>query len=205
MSILAYNGGIVIAMKGDGCVAIATDRRLGVEGRTVSIDFERVFEMGPRLFVGLPGLATDTITVSQKLRFDMNLYELQENRQMTPKTFATLLSGTLYEKRFGPYFIEPVVAGMDPKTNEPYVACMDLIGSTTETVDFVVSGTAEEEAYGMCETLWRPGMKPDELFECISQCVLNAMDRDAISGWGVKVHVMEKDKVTTRYLKTRMD
>ena len=34
---------------------------------------------------------------------------------------------------------------------------------------FVLLGTPEEQLLGMCETLWEPGMKPDELFECISQ------------------------------------
>ena len=58
---------------------------------------------------------------------------------------------------------------------------------------------------GMCETLWKPKMNPDELFECISQSLMNAMDRDASSGWGAIVHIIEKDKVTTRKLKTRMD
>lgn len=31
---------------------------------------------------------------------------------------------------------------------------------------------------------------PDELFETISQALLNAVDRDALSGWGGVVHVM---------------
>jgi 20S proteasome alpha/beta subunit len=34
----------------------------------------------------------------------------------------------------------------------------------------------------MCETLWRPKMTPDELFECISQAMMSALDRDASSG-----------------------
>ena len=58
---------------------------------------------------------------------------------------------------------------------------------------------------GMCETLWKPKMTPDELFECISQALMNAMDRDASSGWGCVVHIIEKDKITTKNLKTRMD
>ncbi len=33
----------------------------------------------------------------------------------------------------------------------------------------LVGGTPEEQLLGMCETVWEPGMKPDELFECISQ------------------------------------
>ena len=57
----------------------------------------------------------------------------------------------------------------------------------------------------MCETLWKPNMTPDELFECISQALINAMDRDASSGWGARVHIIEKDKITTKELKTRMD
>ena len=48
---------------------------------------------------------------------------------------------------------------------------------------------------GMAETLWEPGMGPDQLFECISQAMMNAFDRDAISGWGAIVHIIEKDKV----------
>lgn len=46
---------------------------------------------------------------------------------------------------------------------------------------------------------------PDELFETISQSLLNAVDRDALSGWGAHVYIIEKDKVTKRLLKGRQD
>lgn len=32
--------------------------------------------------------------------------------------------------------------------------------------------------------------EPEDLFETISQAMLNAVDRDAVSGMGVVVHVM---------------
>ena len=60
--------------------------------------------------------------------------------------------------RFGPYFVEPIVAGLDKKTAQPYIATMDLIGCPMETKDFVVGGTCTEQLYGMCESLWRPDM-----------------------------------------------
>jgi len=192
-------------MKGKGCVAIAADRRLGVRGHTVSTDFKKIYEMGPTLMIGLPGLASDTLTVSQRLKFRINLYELRENRRISPKTFASVVSNMLYERRFGPYFIEPVIAGIDPKTGEPFIACTDVIGCLEEPEDFVVAGTATEQAFGMCETLWEPNLEPDDLFETISQALVNAVDRDAGSGWGAVVYVIEKDKVTERTVKTRMD
>ena len=34
------------------------------------------------------------------------------------------------------------------------------------------------------------------MFETISQSLLNAVDRDALSGWGAHVYIIEKDKVT---------
>ena len=54
----------------------------------------------------------------------------------------------------------------------------DLIGCITEPVDFVAGGTCEEQLMGMCETLWEPKMKPDQLFECISQVLLHVYDFD---------------------------
>lgn len=205
MSIMSYNGGCVIAMKGKDCVAIASDKRFGVQGRTMSSKFQRIFQFGPKLFIGLPGLGTDTKTVYQRLRFRTNMYELRENRHMSPKTFASLVSSFLYEKRFGPYFVEPVIAGIDEKTGESFLVAMDLLGSGSESQDFALSGVCDEQLYGMCESLWRPDLNPDELFEVTAQALVNACDRDAISGWGATVVIIEKDAVTTREVKTRMD
>jgi len=205
MSIMSYNGGAVVAMTGDKCVAIASDLRFGQQLSTISCDFPKVFEMNPHLWVGLPGLVTDIQTFKQKIEFRRNMYELKEGRQMKPKTFANMVSNMMYERRFGPFFVEPIVAGLDPVTFEPYICNMDLIGCITEPEDFVSGGTPEEQLMGMCETTWEPNMGPDDLFECISQSLMNAFDRDGISGWGAIVHIIEKDKVTTRTLKTRMD
>lgn len=192
-------------MKGKECVAVATDLRYGVEIRTVTTDFPKVFEINPHLWVGLPGLATDTQTVLEKLKFRANLYELKEGRTMKPETFASMLSNMLYERRFGPFFVEPIVAGLDPVSKQSYICNMDLIGCKTLPNDFVVGGSADEQLLGMCEALWFEDMNPDQLFECISQALVNAVDRDAISGWGAEVNIIEADKVTTRRIKTRMD
>lgn len=58
--------------------------------------------------------------------------------------------------------------------------------------DFVVSGTASEKLFGMAESLWEPGLEADDLFETISQTLLNAVDRDAYSGWGAVVWLIQK-------------
>lgn len=205
MSILAYNGGAVLAMTGKDCVAIASDMRFGVQAQTLATDFEKVFRVGPRLFLGLAGLQSDILTVRDRLAFRKNLYEVQENRKMRPETYSAMVSNFLYERRFGPYFVEPIIAGLDQVSGKPFICNMDLIGCPNQPEDFVVVGTCEEQLYGMCETLWEPDLTPDQLFEVMAQALMNAFDRDAISGWGGVVYVMEKNKITKRIVKTRMD
>jgi len=204
MSILSYNGGCVVAMKGKNCVAIATDLRFGVELQTIATDFERVFEIGPKLYVGLPGLVTDTQTVIQRLKFRVKMYEMREGRPVAPATLSAMIQNLLYERRFGPYFVEPIIAGLDAK-GEPYVCGFDLIGCASNPPDFAVSGSCEENLFGMCETLYEEDMSPDQLFEVVSQSLTNAFDRDAKTGWGAVVHIIEPHQVTTRTLKTRQD
>ena len=177
-------------MKGKECVAIASDKRFGIQMSTISTDFKKIYEMGPHLYLGLPGLASDAQTVMERLRFRLNLYELKENRKINPQTFGSMVSNLLYERRFGPYFVEPVIAGLKPDTFEPFVCNMDLIGCVNTPEDFVVGGTDTEQLYGMCESLYEPNLGPDELFETISQALVNACDRDALSGWGAIVYIM---------------
>eukprot|EP00126_Sphaerothecum_destruens_P001304 Sdes_comp13926_c0_seq1m3339 len=105
---------------------------------------------------------------------------------------------------YSPFFVNPITAGLDAH-GKPYLSCHDSIGCASVKSDFVVAGTCSEQMYGMCEALWEPNLEPDDLFETISQTLMNAFDRDAVSGWGAKVYIVEKDRVTTKSLKCRMD
>ncbi|XP_033087989.1 proteasome subunit beta type-3-like [Trachypithecus francoisi] len=205
MSTMSYNGEAIMAMKQKNCVAIVEDRHFGIQAQMVTTDFQEIFPMGDRLYIGLAGLVTDVQTVAQYLKFQLNLYELKEGQQIKPYTFTSVMANLLYEKHFGPYYTEPVIAGLDPKTFKPFSCSLDLISCPVVTDDFVVSGTYAEQMYRMCESLWEPNMDPEHLFETISQAMLNAVDWDAGSGMGVIIHITEKDKITTRTLKAQMD
>merc|ERR1712164_110341 len=81
--------------------------------------------LGWSCMIGLAGLATDVQTMQQKLTFRTNMYKLREEREMKPSTFSNVVSSVLYERRFGPYFVEPVVAGLED--GKPFLCAMDLI------------------------------------------------------------------------------
>merc|ERR1712032_890076 len=197
MSIMEYNGAAVIAMAGKGCVAMASDKRYGIRNQTMGCQMQKVFQMNDSTLVGMTGLATDQQTLEQKFR-------LREERDMNPKAFANMVSSLLYERRFGPYFCEPVVAGLCDG-DKPFLSGMDLLGAQVFTDDFMVAGDCTEALYGLCESLYRPDLPPDELFEVLAQCLLSGVDRDCLAGWGAVVHVLTPQGLTTRHLKGRMD
>lgn len=199
-----YNGSAIIAMAGKDCVGIAADRRLGQNLTTIATDFTKIYTMQAGVMVGFSGLATDIQTVKNQLDYRINLYQLREERDMSPAVLSHLLSTMLYEKRFGPYYMEPVIAGLDAN-NQPFLSSMDLIGASMKADDFCVAGSCTGNLYGLAESFYRPNLSPDELFETLAQSLLSSVDRDAITGWGGVVHIITKEGVTTRELKGRQD
>lgn len=63
----SMNGGAIIAMAGDRCVAIAADRRLGENFKTVNTTFQKVFRIQDNILLGLAGLATDVQTLYDRV------------------------------------------------------------------------------------------------------------------------------------------
>ena len=72
----------------------------------------------------------------------------QRGSSCKPQTLMAMVQNLLYERRFGPYFVEPDIAGLDAKSGNPYICALDLIGCPCEPADFVVFGTCSESLYG---------------------------------------------------------
>merc|ERR1712196_30305 len=146
MSILEYNGAAIVGMVGKDCVGIASDCRYGIQQMTVGTNMQKIFKINNSCMIGLAGLATDVQTMQQKLTFRTNMYKLREEREMKPSTFSNVVSSVLYERRFGPYFVEPVVAGLED--GKPFLCAMDLIGAPVYTDNFVLSGPVTSTCMG---------------------------------------------------------
>lgn len=170
---MEYNGGSVVAMVGKDCVALASDKRFGSNMTTISNNFPKLFEISKKAVLGVSGLATDVQTLyvyinfcsTEILKYKTDLFKLQENRAISPKSLAFLISSTLYSKRsvacfyirFSPFFVEPIVAGID-SNSQPFICSTDVIGCINFAKDFVVSGTASPNLYGICESFYEDNM-----------------------------------------------
>lgn len=210
---MQYNGSALMAMAGKNCVAIASDTRFGIQQQTVATTLQKVFPMGEHFLVGITGLISDMQSMVSLLQYRTNMYKMEENREMSPRVFTHVMSQMLYEHRFGPYFCEPIIAGLEFKSNPttkekeavPFLSSMDVIGAPVYIDSFLCAGTTSDELSGVCEAMYRPDMNPDELFEVVSQCLMAGQDRDCLAGWGAVVYIITPEGIITRELQARYD
>ncbi len=205
MSITEYNGGACVAMAGKGCFVIASDNRHGEQFKTISMEVPKLTVVNKHTVVGLTGLRSDQQTFGALLQSDLDAYRLREERDIGGPALASLIEYKLYERRFGPWFVEPVIASLDPQTGKVYICATDLIGAPCEPEDYVCAGTCSESLHGMCEALWQPDMEPEQLFETCMQALLSALDRDCLSGYGCTAILVTKDKMVKRVVDGRKD
>lgn len=101
-----------------------------------------------------------------------------------------------------------MIAGLDKISEteyKPVICTYDSIGYREHSDIFEVAGTGAEFLQGVCETFYKPNLEPEQLFEVVSNCLLSALDRDSLSGWGAYVYILTPTELIVRSLKTRMD
>ena len=134
--------------------------------------------------------------------FKMNMYRLRENRDMPVKTFISLVGTTLYEHRFGPFFVSPIVVGLEGDV--PHICTYDYTGCQTDTEDFAVGGTAGENFYALCEAYYHNNINENEMGDIIGNIMVSGCDRDIMSGYGAVTYVLTPEKLEIKQLKTKL-
>jgi 20S proteasome subunit beta 3 len=116
---LRWNGGSVLAMAGKECVAVAVDRRFGNVNALIHVAPRKtlVWENGMVAFTGLEGDVQDLAVELQTRIADKFARGLQRHIRthvLSPRSMASLTSLVLYRNRQRPYFVEPIVVGLEP-------------------------------------------------------------------------------------------
>ncbi|KAL3113748.1 hypothetical protein niasHT_016037 [Heterodera trifolii] len=203
-NIMGLHGGSMIAMRSKDSVVIACDLRMGEQAmKNIATNATKIHPISDKVFIGLTGFNADATTVLNKLRTHQAIYEMREQRPMSPKVLTSYLAWMLYKRRFGPFLIEPIIVGL--QQNEPFISHMDVVGSVSEPEDYTVGGTGGDLAMSLCEALWRPDMTSEEMTVAVGQAMLAVIERDASTGWGVVIHTITAEGVTTKMIKSRMD
>ena len=121
---------------------------------------------------------------------------------MKPHTFAHLVGTSLYEHRFGPFFVTPIVIGLED--GKALVYNYDSIGTQSCSEPFSYIGTNGDTMASLCESFYKEGLQPEELGDTVGHILLGGIDSDILAGWGAIVYVMTENSIEAKYLKTKM-
>ncbi|XP_055330101.1 proteasome subunit beta type-1-B-like [Paramacrobiotus metropolitanus] len=198
------NGGTVAAIAGQDYVLVACDSRLSTGSTILSRVTPKIYPLSKQTVFACAGFHADVLTLVKNLEVRMKLFVHEHGEEMSTKAMMALMLPTLYGRRFFPFYVRPIVAGLD-RDGRGLVASYDPVG-TPEFFDYVIQGSAENLVHpflhnqiGMKRTLSDvPIQAPPELtmekaIKLIKDSYLAAAERDVYTGDTVTIMALTKD------------
>lgn len=109
----ADNGGSIVAIAGEDYAVIGADTRLSTGFSIYTREQKKLFKLSDSTVLGATGCWCDTLTLTRLMQARLQMYEHEHNKSMTTPAIAQMLSTMMYYKRFFPYYVSNVLAGLD--------------------------------------------------------------------------------------------
>jgi len=208
----ADNGGSIVAVGGPGFVVIASDTRLSTGYSIYTRDQPKLFRLNDGITLGCSGCWCDVLTLTRLIDARMKLYKHEHQREMSTGAVAQMLSTMLYYKRFFPYYVSNVVAGLDEDGNG-CVYSYDPVGHC-EKSDFHAGGSSGallqpllDNQIGYKNLAIKPTdpLTIEKAVRIVKDVFLSAAERDIYTGDGIKLQVITNDGIKEDNFPLRKD
>ncbi|CAO3623233.1 unnamed protein product [Cunninghamella echinulata] len=122
------NGGTSVAIAGKDFCVVASDTRQSTGYSINSRTSPKAYILSDSSVIAMNGFHADGLTLKKVLDQRLKWYKFSHDKDMSCDALAQMLSNTLYQRRFFPYYSFCVLGGVDEK-GEGGVYCYDAIGS----------------------------------------------------------------------------
>jgi proteasome beta subunit len=179
------HGTTVLALKFQGGVVMAGDRR-AVEGYSIADSrMDKVFPADGHSAVGIAGVAGQAIELVRLFQTELEHYEKVEGEKLSiegkANRLAQLLRSSLPLVMQG-LVVVPIYAGFDLRRTEGRIFRYDVIGGRYEETDYQATGSGSRDAKGSLKKRWRPGMEPAQAVQAAVEALLDASEEDTATG-----------------------
>jgi len=137
------NGGSVVAIACEDFAIIGADTILQSTNNMIyTTEQRRLFEMTTKSVMGCTGCWCDVLGLSEQVKLQRQIYEIEHNREMSTEALARITSVVLYKRRFFPYQVYNILAGID-KNGQGAVYAYDPRGDI-ERFPYFASGDSKQ-------------------------------------------------------------
>ncbi len=161
-------------------VVIAADSRATMDTFIASTEARKVWKIDENLGMTIAGLVGDAQELIRILKIQNEIYKMNERKQMSPRSAATLLSIILQENKMMPFYVQLIVGGVED--GKGYVYNLDAAGGYTQESRFTATGSGSLTALGYLEDSYRPGLTTKDAVKIAAKALLIAMQRDSATG-----------------------
>lgn len=176
------------------CVILAADKRVTAGYMVVDKNTNKIIPINKRFAITTAGNVSDNQLVTKLIKAQIALKETQTNRNATTKEIANMLSGMLYQLIRTPSMM-PGVAHLLLSGFDKEASLYDIYpdGAITDIDEYVSSGSGSIFAIGVLESDYKKGMTQKEGIQVIKKAINASLKRDAMSGNGFDIAVIDKD------------
>ena len=189
-------------------VVIGADTRATAGTFIASTEVRKVWKIDNNLGMTIAGAVGDAQELIRVLKAQNEIYKMNENKSMSPKSASSLLSIILQQNKMMPYYVELIVAGMDG--DEPQVYSLDPIGGYMSETKFYSTGSGSLTALGYLEEMYKKGITTRDAIKGVARALSIAMRRESATGNGMIIASITKsgyteyaDKELERFLATK--
>ncbi len=179
-----------IALK-DG-VVLGAERRYAYGTLIQSHGIAKVFPITSSVGIASTGFYADLQQFVRLLKTYNTLYQLDEERELSAKSIAKVLSNALFSSRYWPQYVEPIIGGYD--SSGSYLFALGPWGSIMEDT-FAATGTGAMVALGILEEGYRETLSIKKGEELAVRAITSVVRRDAASGEGADFLTITRNKV----------
>ena len=176
-------------------VVLAAEKRVSWGRMVMSRSGRKVFQITPGLGLAFAGLVSDMQALTREATAYANLFRLENNRVITVRAMAKLISNMLFQRRLMPLLMETVVGGVDP--DGPAIYSMDPVGSLIPD-KFITAGSGAPIAMGLLEAQYSEDIDVEAGAELALNAIRSAVARDIASGDGVDMLLIRSDGIDER-------
>jgi len=178
-NIMYTTGTTTVAIKCKDGVVLGADTRVTAGYYIAHKHGKKIHMITPNIAITIAGVVADAQAIINIIKYNINIYQLTLNKEITAKSAARLLSVILFSHRLFPYITELIIAGKDSDGYGIYR--LDPLGSLVKD-EISATGSGSTIAIGVLESNYKPDITVKDGIKLVAKALLAAMKRDVASG-----------------------
>jgi proteasome beta subunit len=183
-------GTTIVALSCADGVVIGSEKRATVGTLIAHKVTKKIFKIDDHIALSTAGLVGDIQALARLLKAEAELYRLRCKVPMPLKGAATLMGNILNQTKYMPYYVQLILAGLDPEGKHVYA--LDAAGGAIED-KYTTGGSGSPYVFGVLEDHYVDGMSVDDGVDLTIRAISAAMKRDSASGNGIDIATITKD------------